>query len=242
MARCRRLKFGNGAIILDEVSRGRLLLTHLSALVLASPFPGTMVVMKSPSKRAQLVALKKLGLSDRAVAKQIGGINHSTVNRIWRRYSQGLNIYQRKQGAGRPRLLSFADKHWAALLFARGLTKTAADLQRRFFPHVSVNTVRRRLHELQLKVYKRRRVPFLSRKARSRRLKWARVFLSWNKINWMQVAFSDESKFVIFDSNGLKITWKRPGAPPKPSDIRQAVKYGGGSVMVWGYITCLGPG
>jgi transposase len=201
-----------------------------------------MTRMKTPFQRAQLIALKKLGLSDRAVAKQLGNIDHTTVNRIWRRYSLGLEFLTRKPGSGRHRALSLSDKHWASLLLARGLARTASDLQRRFFPHVSIDTVRRRLHELNLKVYKRRRVPYLSTKARARRWKWARVFSSWNKMNWAHVTFSDESKYVIFDSDALKITWKVPGAPPKPSDVRQAIKYGGGSVMVWGFITCLGPG
>jgi transposase len=54
--------------------------------------------------------------------------------------------------------------------------------------------------------------------------------------------FSDESKFLVFDAFGPNPHWKKKGAPPKPSDVLQVVKHGGGSVLVWGCITRLGVG
>jgi transposase len=158
--------------------------------------------MKTPFQHAQLIALKKLGLSDRAVAKQLGNIDHTTVNRIWCRYSLGLEFLTRKPGSGRHRALSLSDKHWASLLLARGLARTASDLQHRFFPHVSIDTVRHCLHELNLKVYKRRRVPYLSIKARARHWKWARVFSSWNKMNSPAKTYLGLNRFAPVPTSG----------------------------------------
>lgn len=201
-----------------------------------------MAVLKSPSKRAHLIVLKKMGLSDRAVAREIGDIDHTTVNRIWRSHLKGNDIFKPKHSSGRPRKLRLSDTHWACLLLTRGLSKTAADLQRQYFPNVSVETLRRYLRELDFKVYRRRRVPYLSRKTRRRRLKWGRVFSSWDKVDWLHVAFSDESKFVIFNAGGPIIYWKKRRSPPKPWHVKQVIKHGGGNVMVWGYITRFGPG
>ncbi|KAG9126072.1 hypothetical protein FRC07_005021 [Ceratobasidium sp. 392] len=201
-----------------------------------------MVAVKSPSKRNRLIELKKKGLSDRAVARELGGIDHTTVNRIYRNYCNGQDIFKPKHGSGRPRKLTSRDAHWAGLLLARGLSKTAADLQRSYFPHLHPDTIRRYLKRIGLRVFRRRKAPFLSFKARSRRRKWGRVFVTWTKEDWAYVAFSDESKFVVFGSGGPKVYWKKRGARMRPTNIQQLIKFGGGNVMVWGCITRLGVG
>ena len=201
-----------------------------------------MVVLKSPSKRAHLLVLKNLGFSNRAVAKELGGVHPDTVSKLWRGHLKGHNIFKIRHSTGRPRKFSHSDARWAALLIARELAKTAADIQRDYFPHISADTIRRRLRELDLRVYKRRKRPFLPYRAKQRRFWWARIFAEWSSTDWAHVGFSDESKFLVFGTGGPKIVWRRPGAPPKPSDSRPVVKHGGGSVMVWGFITRLGVG
>lgn len=170
-----------------------------------------MVILKSPSKRAQLIALKKMGYSDRAVAKELRGIHYTTVNHIWRDYRNGRDIFKPKHSSGRLKKLSAADCHWARLLLARGLSKTAADLQRNYFLHVSVDTICRRLRDYGLRAFQRRRRPQLSSKARRVRLRWALVFLSWNNTDWIYVVFSDKSKFMVFDVSGQKCTGSERG-------------------------------
>ncbi|QRW07789.1 Transposable element Tcb2 transposase [Ceratobasidium sp. AG-Ba] len=59
---------------------------------------------------------------------------------------------------------------------------------------------------------------------------------TWSELDWAQVAFSDESKFLVFGYSGPDIYWKEVGGLPKPEHFKQVVKFGGGSVMVWGYI------
>jgi len=48
------------------------------------------------------------------------------------------------------------------------------------------------------------------------------------------VIWSDESKFQIFGSDGRKYCWKYDGEPLKNTHVKPTVKYGGGSIMVWG--------
>ncbi|QRV89723.1 Transposable element Tcb2 transposase [Ceratobasidium sp. AG-Ba] len=205
-----------------------------------------MVVLKSPSLRARLIVLKTMGFSDRAVAKELRDagyrIDHTSVGRLWRQHCAGDDIFKIKHSSGRPRKLHHADVHWAALLLARGLVDTAVDIQREYFPHISVDTVRRRLREFGLRAYRRRKVPYLNRTMIRRRFTWARALCRLDKSAWALVAFSDEAKFVVFGSGRTDISWREPGAPKKSSDIKQLVKHGGGSVMVWGFITRLGVG
>ncbi|KAG8724757.1 hypothetical protein FRC09_014822 [Ceratobasidium sp. 395] len=135
-----------------------------------------------------------------------------------------------------------SEGRWAALLISRGVAKTAAELQRDFFPNLSVDTVRRRLIELVFRVYRRRRRPLLDRTKRRRRLRWGRDHLTWDEIKWARVMFSDESKFFVFGAGGPDIYYKKVGAPAKPEHVKPVVKHGGGHVMVWEYITANGVG
>jgi hypothetical protein len=66
--------------------------------------------------------------------------------------------------------------------------------------------------------------------------------LTWDKVDWLKVYFSDESKFLVFGVGGPDIYYKKVGDPVKPEHMKQLVKHGGGHVMVWGYIMPEGVG
>lgn len=60
--------------------------------------------------------------------------------------------------------------------------------------------------------------------------------------HWESVIFTDESKYNLYGPDSALKVWRRSGIPLKPRHVRQVVKYGGGSVMVWGAITSKGVG
>ena len=49
--------------------------------------------------------------------------------------------------------------------------------------------------------------PFVSIKNRMARVKWAKEHLNWTKADWSRVVWSDESKYLLFGTDG--ITWIR---------------------------------
>ena len=51
-----------------------------------------------------------------------------------------------------------------------------------------------------------------------------------NKILW-----SDETKIELFGLNAKRQVWRKPGTIPM-------VKYGGGSIMLWGCLSAVGTG
>ena len=59
---------------------------------------------------------------------------------------------------------------------------------------------------------------------------------------WYKVVWSDESKFNLFGSDGRVYIRRRVGEDYLPECIQSTVKFGGGSVMVWGCITSDGVG
>ncbi|EUC61983.1 transposable element Tcb2 transposase, partial [Rhizoctonia solani AG-3 Rhs1AP] len=175
-----------------------------------------------PEIRAQILALYETGLTIRLIAAKLG-IPRSTVDR-------------------RPRKLRLADAKFAALSLSRNRLATATQLRREYFPHVSAETVRRRLRELGIKNYARRRVPLLTKRHLKARRDWAQDHATWSARDWRRVVFSDESKFKIFGGDGPLRCWRRPGLALDPRYTRKTVKHGGGSIMVWGCITADGVG
>ncbi len=51
---------------------------------------------------------------------------------------------------------------------------------------------------------------------------------------WSHVLWSDETKINVFGSDGVKRVWRQQGEEYKDKCVLPAVKYGGGSVVVWG--------
>ncbi|KAG1035918.1 hypothetical protein G6F43_013152 [Rhizopus delemar] len=70
----------------------------------------------------------------------------------------------------------------------------------------------------------------------------SRRHIDWTVNNWMNVIWSDEAKINRFGSDGKSYAWKVPGQPLKKRHVRETVKHGGGSIMVWSCISWYGPG
>ena len=59
---------------------------------------------------------------------------------------------------------------------------------------------------------------------------------------WQLIVFSDESKFNLFGSDGRQYCRRRAGEAFLERNVKKVVAHGGGSLMVWGYITSKGVG
>ncbi len=57
-----------------------------------------------------------------------------------------------------------------------------------------------------------------------------------------RVVFTDESSFRLSNVSGRKTVWREPNTRFKEKNVIWTEKFGGGSVMAWGYITIDGPG
>jgi hypothetical protein len=60
---------------------------------------------------------------------------------------------------------------------------------------------------------------------------------AWDKVIW-----SDVSKIALSNTNNREYYWKEKGTSLKESHIKQTLKFGDGSIMVWGAITSKGVG
>ncbi len=74
----------------------------------------------------------------------------------------------------------------------------------------------------------------LSAENRKRRLQFAQGHQNWTIEDWKNVAWSDESQFLLQHSDGRVRIWCKEHESMDTSCLVSTVQAGGGGVMVWG--------
>ena len=64
----------------------------------------------------------------------------------------------------------------------------------------------------------------------------------WTVDDWKRVIWPDETKVNRIGSDGRKWTWKKPGSALTDRHVEGTLKFGGGSLMMWGCMTAQGVG
>ncbi len=109
---------------------------------------------------------------------------------------------------------------------------------------VSAQTIRHTLHQISLHGCLPRKKPLLKLMHKKAHLKkqFAEDKQTKDMDYWNHVVWSDETKINLFGSDGVKRVWRQPGEEYKYKCVLPTVKHGGGSVMVWGYMSAAGTG
>jgi transposase len=189
----------------------------------------------SPVKRT-IIHSSSNGKSIRQIANDLA-IPKSTIHDIIKKFRErGHNHVLPK--SGRPKITTPREDKLIARECRIFPTKSAAVLKAQFeISHqifCSLSTVKRRLRENNLFGRRPSKKPMISRKNRKARLAFAKEHLNWDEKKWSKVLWSDESKFNMFGSDGIR--WIRRPIGQR-NNIRYqlpTVKHGGGNVMVWG--------
>jgi transposase len=199
------------------------------------------MVYTSPSKVSCIVDHRRLGQSQEEIANSIG-IHRTTVTRILKRFKQSGDVYHVNPKTGRPRKMEIRECRVAARMLSRVEAANATEVQKKAFPNVSARTVQRRLKEQGLLCRVRRSKPYISPTNKEKRRLWAMQHIRWTVEDWRRVIFSDESKFMLFKSDGRQYCWIKPGQALDPRFTKKTIKHGAGSLMVWGCVTGQGMG
>ncbi|CAF2969788.1 unnamed protein product, partial [Rotaria sp. Silwood2] len=108
------------------------------------------------------------------------------------------------------------------------------ELEQELGVHISERTIKRRANEYGLFGRVARKRPYVNKRNRLKRLKFAKT-MSAKPLNfWDTILWSDESKFNLFGSDGKVMVWRSKKEEFDPKCTVPTVKYGGGSVTVWG--------
>ncbi len=99
---------------------------------------------------------------------------------------------------------------------------------------ISERTTCRTLKQMDSSSRRPHRVPLLSAKNRKRKLQFTQAQQNWTIEDWKNVAWSDESRFLMRHSDGRVRIWRKEHESMDPSCLVSTFQPGGGGVMVWG--------
>ncbi len=99
---------------------------------------------------------------------------------------------------------------------------------------ISECITRRTLKQMGSSSRRPHQVLLLSAKNRTRRLQFTQAYQNWTIEDWKNVAWSDESRFLLRHSDGRVRIWHKEHERMDPSCLVSTVQAGGGGVIVWG--------
>lgn len=194
----------------------------------------------SPTVRAQIVALKQTGFTERQLANRFG-CSKTAVHQAITRYEEQQTFSDRKR-AGRPRVTSLRDDMIIRRLVVKSPSSSIRKIRSTLLSHevnVSSMTVSRRLSkDFNLKSFKPAAKPKLTPTMKKKRLDFAKRHVSWSVEQWSRVLFSDESTVRQFNSRKTHVR-RPPGERFNDRYTVMTMKHPP-SQMIWGAMSVHG--
>ena len=152
--------------------------------------------------KERILSLLRAHGSIKSVAKA-AAVGTMTVSRLKRSFLPTLS----NQASGRPYILSDITLHRISRNVLKGECTTGKDVHRRLQQEgiqISYQTTLNSLRRIRIDPRKKTKKPFLSKKHKQERLKWARAHQHWTVDDWRRVIFSDETKINLWNSDGIR--------------------------------------
>ena len=190
----------------------------------------------STAQTQQVLALLDSGTSGAKISQELG-LGLGTISCIHSQHHSNLA----KSSGGRPAKLSSANIDYARHIICMGkvdntvqMAKALQDVTNQF---ISAQTVHCQLKIKGMRPVVKRKRPLLKPHHRRARMEFAERHLEWTIEDWKRVIWSDETKINCLGSDGRKYVWKDVGEGLSDRVVEGTVKFGGGSLMMWG---CMG--
>ncbi len=183
-----------------------------------------------------LVGARRAYLSISKTADLLG-FSHTTISRVYRELSEKYKISSERQLCGRKCLVDIRDQRRMGRLVRDDRKATVTQITTRYNQGMQTTiaecTTRRTLKQMGYSSRRPDRVPLLSAKNRKRRLQFAQGHQNWTIKDWKNIAWSDESRFLLRHSDGRDRIWRKEHESMDPSCLVSTVQAGGDGVMVW---------
>ncbi len=182
-----------------------------------------------------VVGARWAGLSISETADLLG-FSHSTISSVYREWSEKEKISSERQLCGWKCLVDVRGQRRMGRLVRDDRKATVTQITTRYNQGVqktiSEHTTHRTLKQMGSSSRRPHRVPLLSDKNSTRRIQFTQTHQNWTIEDWKNVAWSDESWFLLRHSDvGSEFGVNES---MDPSCLVSTVQAGGGGVMVWG--------
>jgi hypothetical protein len=98
-------------------------------------------------------------------------------------------------------------------------------------------TIKNYLNDPKLKCFIKTKKLLLTEKDKEKRRNLAQKYLSYSFFDRRKVIWSDVCKLALLNTNRREFYWKRKADPLNEDHIKKTLKFGGGSLLLWGCIT-----
>lgn len=187
----------------------------------------------------KVLIIKRLKTRSAAEVADIFNVSQRQVERIRKRFQETGDVHD-KPRTGRPRKTTDREDRLLVRQSKAVPFATAAQLQENWSSEnpVSTRTVRRILARNDLHGRIAAQKPALNKRQLKNRVTFAKAHSlsqGWTAEKWQKVDFSDESSVELHPKR--RQYCRRPaGKRLDPRFTQKTVKFGGGKIMVWGYI------
>ena len=194
----------------------------------------------SQSKRDDVKSLILNDESTTSIVKRTG-VSKSQVNRM----KASFNPCYIRQHAGRHRIVKPFTKTVLRLKLLSGSLQSARDAHkylRGVGYSISYSATRKLIKELGFRCRIKYLTAAIDKTLMKKRYDWPKKHSDWSVEDWKKVIFSDETKLNLWGSDGAEYTYILRGEKLRPFNFKSRKQGGGGSIMIWGCMTALGPG
>uniref|UniRef100_A0A3P9LCQ4 Transposase Tc1-like domain-containing protein n=1 Tax=Oryzias latipes TaxID=8090 RepID=A0A3P9LCQ4_ORYLA len=197
----------------------------------------------SDDLKTKIVQHHSLGEGYKKLAKRFQ-LSISTVRNIVRKWKTTGTV-QAKAWSGRPRKISDRQRRRMVRTIKLNPQTSSKDLQRDLAADGVTehrSTIQRTSHKEMLYGRVMRKKPFLRTCHKQSRLRYAKAHLEKPASFWNKVLWTDETTMELFGHNKGRYAWRTKNTAFQDKHLLPTVKFGGGSIMLWGCLASAGTG
>lgn len=187
----------------------------------------------TPTKN-RLVGAIEAGKSVREAGRMFG-VKKSTADRIWKRYKSSGNT-ENLPRSGRPTEVSERTKRLVLRTAITHRRKAFREIANEMLPKISESTVRNILAAEGYHRRAARKVPYLTKRHKIDRMRWAQLYKAFTNVDWAKVIWSDECYVYIGDDRGRIYVTRRADEELNEDCLVPRFKQSSVRVMLWACI------